>query len=116
LKSIFEFCSYSACVRRAAGYCCIQYQVCAGVTNAFSLDGGSSAIGEVDSYCTGDYIAIPGKQNLSNSTKSLAKTFYLYYLKYSSLQFFVDAFLVLDNLSNTSEIFAIQFSISLNNE
>ena len=48
------------CVRRAAGYCCIQYQVCADQTNAFSLDGGT-AISAIDTACTLDYIAIPGE-------------------------------------------------------
>jgi hypothetical protein len=54
-------CSYAACIRRAAGYCCVEYQVCQGVTSAFSLDGSTPANGRVDTYCTGDYIAIPGK-------------------------------------------------------
>ena len=48
------------CVRRAAGYCCIQYQVCADQTNAFSLDGGTE-ISAIDTACTLDYIAIPGE-------------------------------------------------------
>ena len=53
--------SYSACIRRAAGYCCIEYQVCAGVTSGFTLDGGGTTNGYTDTYCTGDYVAIPGK-------------------------------------------------------
>ena len=53
--------SYSACIRRAAGYCCVQYNVCEGLTDAFSLDRGVVIEGRVDSQCVLDYIAIPGK-------------------------------------------------------
>ena len=53
------------CVRRAAGYCCIQYTVCADQTNAFSLDGGT-AISAIDTACTLDYIAIPGETSLKH--------------------------------------------------
>lgn len=55
------FYSYSACIRRAAGYCCIEYQVCAGITYAFTLDSGVATVGYVDTYCTADYVAIPGE-------------------------------------------------------
>ena len=48
-------------MRRAAGYCCIEYQVCASQTNAFSLDGEAAAKGLIDTFCTLDYTAIPGK-------------------------------------------------------
>ncbi len=55
------FFSYSACVRRAAGYCCVEYNVCQGVPSAFSLDAGHAIIlGATDSLCTSDYIGIPG--------------------------------------------------------
>ena len=62
-SSFIGFCfSYSACIRRAAGYCCVQYQVCAGQPLAFTLDNNASAAKVfVDSWCTSDYIAIPGK-------------------------------------------------------
>jgi len=63
-SKIETFFSYSACIRRAAGYCCIEYQVCAGVPSAFSLDGGQSALGSVDTLCTADYVAIPGRSCL----------------------------------------------------
>ena len=55
------------CVRRAAGYCCIQYQVCADQTNAFTLDGGT-AISAIDTACTLDYIAIPGEAKQITNT------------------------------------------------
>ena len=55
----FSF-SYSSCIRRAAGYCCIQYQVCTDQTNAWSIDGQSAAISFTDSFCTLDYVGIPG--------------------------------------------------------
>ena len=53
--------SYSACIRRAAGYCCIEYNVCQGVTNAFTLDVNAAILGLTDSQCTGDYISISGE-------------------------------------------------------
>lgn len=56
--------SYSACIRRAAGYCCVQYQVCSGVSYGFSLDGSiSTTMGAVDTYCVLDHIAIPGSSS-----------------------------------------------------
>ena len=58
--------SYSQCIRRAAGYCCVEYQSCPDQTFAFSLDGALAvAIGvsSVDSNCQLDYIAIPGEPN-----------------------------------------------------
>lgn len=55
--------SYSACIRRAAGYCCIEYQVCAGITYAFTLDSGVATVGYVDTYCTADYVAIPASSS-----------------------------------------------------
>ena len=62
------------CVRRAAGYCCIQYTVCADQTNAFSLDGGT-AISAIDTACTLDYIAIPGET--SHITNRMIKMVYI---------------------------------------
>ena len=58
LSFAFNF-SVTACIRRQAGFCCIQYQVCAGVINAFSLDQ-SAAIGLIDTNCILDYVTIPG--------------------------------------------------------
>jgi hypothetical protein len=54
------FFRYSACIKRQAGYCCVQYQACAGVPNSFSLDS-TPAIGLADTKCSMDYIGIPGK-------------------------------------------------------
>ncbi len=53
-----SFFRYAACIRRAAGYCCVQYNVCSGVINAFSLD--LTAQGLTDTQCINDYITIPG--------------------------------------------------------
>ena len=68
-------CSYSACIRRAAGYCCIEYQVCAGVSYAFSLDAiaANTIKAYVDSYCTTDHIAIPGEYINYSFFKYLSK-------------------------------------------
>ena len=56
------------CVRQAQGYCCVQYQLCADQTNPFTLDRTLIAAdvikGLVDSSCTLDYVAIPGKSLL----------------------------------------------------
>ena len=54
------FFSYSSCIRRAAGYCCIEYTVCTDQTNAWSLDGQSASKSFTDSFCTLDYVGIPG--------------------------------------------------------
>ena len=61
-KKYFKLSSYSACVRRAAGYCCVQYQACAGIPTAFTLDTltASATGGQTATYCTYDYISIPG--------------------------------------------------------
>ena len=70
IQKLKLFSSYSACIRRAAGYCCIEYQVCAGVPNAFTLDGGQSILGSTDILCTADYVAIPGKSIHDPAQKS----------------------------------------------
>ena len=67
----FLYFSYSACIRRAAGYCCVQYQVCAGIAAGFSLDGGTAISSLIDTKCTGDYIAIPGNYIYSFSLNAL---------------------------------------------
>lgn len=60
--------SQTICVRQAQGYCCVQYQLCADQTNPFTLDRTLIAAdvikGLVDSSCTLDYVAIPGKSLL----------------------------------------------------
>lgn len=64
----------TACIRRNAGYCCVQYQVCEGVPNAFTLDSEiekadatPGKVGLIDTLCTSDYITIPA----SSTTCSL---------------------------------------------
>merc|ERR1712050_19921 len=53
--------SYAVCIRREAGYCCVQYQVCAD-DNSFNIDstvtGGDFGKAKVDIECTLDYITI----------------------------------------------------------
>lgn len=57
---------YSACIRLQNGYCCVQYQVCQNVPNAFTLD--TNAVGKVDSQCTSlDYVLIEGANTICNS-------------------------------------------------
>jgi len=72
--------SYAACIRRAAGYCCVQYSVCSGVTNAFSLD--TNAQGLTDTQCTGDYITIPGSSATActGGNQALTNKYCGYYL------------------------------------
>ena len=53
--------SYAHCIRREAGYCCIQYQLCA-ADNSFKLNnkaGDEKAL--IDTSCTLDYIGIESK-------------------------------------------------------
>ena len=53
---------YSVCVRPSAGFCCVQYSVCAGVAGAFSLDATTTAM--VDDNCANtDYVGISGNGN-----------------------------------------------------
>jgi len=72
--------SYAACIRRAAGYCCVQYNVCSGVINAFSLD--LTAQGLTDTQCTNDYITIPGSSatTCSSGNQALTNKYCGYYL------------------------------------
>merc|ERR1712223_23595 len=67
--------NYQACVRREAGACCVEYSVCNGVDNAFTIDSlntnkqakagnacrapGTAAVGGLTSI-SGDYIEITG--------------------------------------------------------
>ena len=57
----FIFSSYTVCIRRIHGFCCVQYQVCE--TGGFSLDGNSAIANTADTgiVCTTDYIDIQGK-------------------------------------------------------
>jgi hypothetical protein len=73
IKLVLMLFSYSACIRRQAGYCCIQYQVCANMASAFSLEASTPTMGLIDSLCTGDYTAIPGNFLESCNIYSLCK-------------------------------------------
>ncbi len=63
---------YSVCVRREAGFCCVNYNVCADQMAAgFTFDTTQAAM--TDNNCLGaagvastvDYISIPGSGNIS---------------------------------------------------
>ena len=58
---------YQVCIRPEAGMCCVQYQVCADQSNAFTLSSGAIATGIaniaiLDSMCTNDYTEIIGEK------------------------------------------------------
>jgi hypothetical protein len=55
------------CIRQEEGYCCIQYTQCTD-TNPFSLDQKSTTADTTDigTYCTNDYIEIPGGSTTCN--------------------------------------------------
>lgn len=74
------YCSYSHCIRQAAGYCCVEYSTCTDSVDQFSLDNEAAAGSEVsmvgvecetvadgNTVSSGDYIVIEGKliENLS---------------------------------------------------
>ena len=74
-SQLFKWISYvhrqTVCIRQAKGYCCIQYQICPDESDAFSLDrkdlgvaDSTKLYGFVDTYCTNDYLLIPGKNIL----------------------------------------------------
>lgn len=53
---------YSICIRAAAGFCCVQYMVCQGVTNPFSLDTTTTMAMQDDFCLTVDHIGISSEQ------------------------------------------------------
>ena len=62
-----KFPRYQVCIRPEAGMCCIQYQLCADQSNAYTLSSGAIATGIaniaiLDSMCTNDYTEIIGKK------------------------------------------------------
>jgi hypothetical protein len=62
---------YNICVRQEAGYCCVQYQVCAD-PQSFTLDSGSTLVNTADigSACINDFIEIEASGVTSCSTRS----------------------------------------------
>jgi hypothetical protein len=72
--------SQNVCIRRADGYCCIQYQVCGDQTNPFTLDRKNTysapLAGLVENSCTVDYIAIPSKYFKHNNFKVIKQFFF----------------------------------------
>jgi hypothetical protein len=79
------------CIRQAQGYCCVQYQVCADQTSAFSIDRvqtyiAASAAGLVDTSCTTDYLAIPAS-SFSNCNTQAASQYNRYCGYYLGLTF-----------------------------
>jgi len=57
---------YSICIRPAAGFCCVQYQVC-GDANSMSLDA-QTAMAQQDDLCSEDYVGIPGSSDTCNQS------------------------------------------------
>jgi hypothetical protein len=56
--------SYNVCIKKQDGFCCVQYQVCADQTGAFTLDATiNPAKAMVDGACTSaiDFVRIPGE-------------------------------------------------------
>ncbi len=55
-------CSYSICIRRERGFCCVRYSPCADAADPFTLDTsvGGIAGGFTDNDCGDDYVGIEG--------------------------------------------------------
>ena len=52
---------YSVCVDRREGFCCVEYSLCAGVADAFTINNQDVAgTAAVDNNCNEDYIGIEG--------------------------------------------------------
>ena len=66
---------YSNCIRREQGFCCIQYSVCEGVANSFTLDSLPTAAAKQGSDCTKDFILIPSASSTCTSNGSLQSRF-----------------------------------------
>ena len=60
LEYIFHF-SYAICVRREAGYCCIEYSLCDGSTASFGISSLDATKAYQDDKCTEDWVGIDGK-------------------------------------------------------
>jgi hypothetical protein len=58
---LISFFSYNICVRQEAGYCCIQYSLCADASS-FTIDAFSQTanLGDIGTGCIQDYIEIEG--------------------------------------------------------
>jgi len=55
---------YNICIRKNAGFCCVQYVSCPNILYAFTLDTSIAANainGFIDTSCINDYITIAGK-------------------------------------------------------
>lgn len=65
--------SYAVCIRREAGYCCVQYQLCAD-PNSFAIDNlAANQVGKVDTDCTKDYIGIETSNGCSSGGPNTSK-------------------------------------------
>ncbi|TRY72453.1 hypothetical protein TCAL_01027, partial [Tigriopus californicus] len=59
---------YSVCLSRREGYCCVEFEVCRDVEDAFSLHmNGLIKISSTDNGCTEDYIQIEGQHVMALS-------------------------------------------------
>lgn len=60
---------YTSCIRQNAGFCCIQYSVCPGLADAFTLNtvfGVNKNVGNIEAMCNNDYVRIPGASDQCN--------------------------------------------------
>ena len=70
-KRIFWFYSYSICIRKEAGMCCVEYYICSD-TGAYSISS-SEATSTGGTNCSTDYLIINGGTascDLSNAFNS----------------------------------------------
>ena len=58
--------SYSICIRKEAGYDCIQYQQC-GEANSFGVSGAANSAAKTGSNCSLDYAIISGGADQCNT-------------------------------------------------
>lgn len=67
---------YNSCIKKQDGFCCVQYQVCADQTNAFTFDVTAATLGmsKVDDTCKAsiDYVRIPGSSLSCTSQPGIA--------------------------------------------
>jgi hypothetical protein len=65
---------YNVCIKKQDGFCCVQYQVCADQTGAFTLDATNSpGKAMVDGVCTSaiDFVRIPGSSQTCTAQPGL---------------------------------------------
>ena len=51
---------YAVCVRRMAGFCCVEYQVCSNEADGYTWGGNTAIAADAIADCTEDFITIEG--------------------------------------------------------